>query len=330
MDTQTVRPAYGFAPQPIPFPELHTFSREELRTEIASRLGLPDLTGITLPGGQDTYDTLSHEGLRELLMFLRLAEDRHGLSLQATGGEQRARLHHHRRALSTVPTAPLQGPAVLRALSEYDRTSDGYHLGFGLNPEFTQEALPNPGDAVDAWTLERLSRLILPGDGYFDLRRSACQRLAWAVPNEAALDAIEQAWRNLQARVPEAGITELGCGSGFWAHLLRSRGLTISAYDDHSWEAMARTRWTTVTQGGPEVLSKHRQDLLLIWPPNSDMPGRALDHWQGQELMLITEPSDSTCPAFLGRLDREFTLSSVTALPSWPGVYDQLEPWVRR
>ena len=52
-------------------------------------------------------------------------------------------------------------------------------------------------------------------------REEAVQKWAWAVPNKEALNAIKR----------HSPIAEIGCGSGYWAMLLKEMGVDVTAYD---------------------------------------------------------------------------------------------------
>lgn len=104
---------------------------------------------------------------------------------------------------------------------------------------------------------------------------------AWAIPDDAALDL-------LSAHAP---LIELGADTGYWAHLLRERGVDILAFDAHP-PASARHRnawqrnrlavgtcWTEVRCGTPAVLrgdSYADRTLFLCWSPPNTMAAQAL------------------------------------------------------
>src|SRR5215471_9090998 len=81
-----------------------------------------------------------------------------------------------------------------------------------------------------------------PGMSNYDRRVWCVRRYAFAIPTEAALSVL--------ARF--APIIELGAGTGYWAHLLRRRGVDCLAFDaappdqlpnPHGFDAFT---WTTV------------------------------------------------------------------------------------
>src|SRR5690606_9223710 len=99
-------------------------------------------------------------------------------------------------------------------------------------------------------------------------RESRVYRYAWAVPDDAAL----------RIMAKHAPIVEIGAGTGYWAALLRARGVDIVAYDKdppdggegHPFHA-ARRAWTDVAVGGPEKAAEHPdRTLFLCWPPYDD------------------------------------------------------------
>lgn len=96
----------------------------------------------------------------------------------------------------------------------------------------------------------------------FDRRQELAQKYAWAVPNEAALDTL----------LDLAPIVEIGAGTGYWAALLRSRGIVIDAFDAQPPTLTSRTNiyhretkpWTIVAQGSSEVLGPVPSVLLTF------------------------------------------------------------------
>src|SRR5207253_10035543 len=98
---------------------------------------------------------------------------------------------------------------------------------------------------------------------------------AWAVPNDRALAA-------LAALAP---IVEIGAGGGYWAALLRDRGVDILAYDKQPGPRSAtneqipdRRIWTEVLEGDAAKAAEHPdRTLFLCWPPiRDDMARNAL------------------------------------------------------
>jgi hypothetical protein len=138
---------------------------------------------------------------------------------------------------------------------------------------------------------------------------------AFAVPCAAALDAVAALG---------VGVVEVGCGTAYWACLLRERGVDVVAYDarpptrlsaslgpedagddkddDKNLFFGATFAEDGVLRGGPEVLRNHAdRALFLCWPVSPeevahrgearDKPWDAacLDHWHGDTLIHVGE-----------------------------------------
>jgi hypothetical protein len=62
-------------------------------------------------------------------------------------------------------------------------------------------------------------------------------------------------------------LVEVGCGCGYWARLLRERGVDVVAFDHKL--PPEDERWTELKQGGPEVLAAKEygaRALVLCYP----------------------------------------------------------------
>ena len=62
-------------------------------------------------------------------------------------------------------------------------------------------------------------------------------------------------------------LVEVGCGCGYWARLLRERGVDVVAFDHKL--PPEDERWTELKQGGPEVLAAPEygaRALVLCYP----------------------------------------------------------------
>ena len=165
-------------------------------------------------------------------------------------------------------------------------------------------------------------------------REYARRHFAYAVPTNAVLTSIAAA----------GSLVEIGAGTGYWATLLRERGADVVAYD-HEVAGMAAPPpdggycdvthpFGVVRRGGPEAAGRHPdRSLFLCWPPyRSPMAANALAAWSGRQVYYIGEGSGG-CTAddrFHDALARDFTLTSVEALPQWWGLHDALEVWARR
>ena len=125
------------------------------------------------------------------------------------------------------------------------------------------------------------------------------------MPCAAALDAVAAL---------RVGVVEVGCGTAYWACLLRERGVDVVAYDARPPARPSAERGDgenaffgaafadDVERGGPEVLRSHAdRALFLCWPVSPeevahrgearDAPWDAacLDHWHGDTLIHVGE-----------------------------------------
>lgn len=157
------------------------------------------------------------------------------------------------------------------------------------------------------------------------MRRELTPRYAWAIPSHGALDLL----------AGHAPLVEMGAGGGYWAKLLRDRGVDVVAYDlapaGNTW--VDRAGWTHVETGGPEALVHHDdRALFLCWPPMNTMAADCLAHYHGDTVIYVGEP-EGGCTAsddFFAALERDYRLAHTLPIPHWPSVHDALEVWSRR
>lgn len=160
----------------------------------------------------------------------------------------------------------------------------------------------------------------------YTLRRDLVKHFSWAVPNEAALTAIGA----------QGPIVEMGAGGGYWAMLLRERGVDVIAYDakpegNHHVE---KSGWTQVEAGTPTVLKRHAdRALFLCWPPYDDsMAHASLLAYKGKTVIYIGE-AEGGCTAddaFFRKLNREYKHDEEIYIPHWDGIHDYLSIWQRK
>lgn len=166
------------------------------------------------------------------------------------------------------------------------------------------------------------------------------RKYAWAIPTDEALDAI--------ARHAPRGVIEIGAGTGYWASLLRGRGVDVVAFDMAPL-ARAGTRpsvrnayhgdalpWTDVEMGTEHILMGdlyHERALFLCWPPYDDeMAANALRFYRGDTLIYVGEP-DGGCTgdeAFHEAVAAGWTEVASVALPQFNGIHDGLTIYERR
>lgn len=162
------------------------------------------------------------------------------------------------------------------------------------------------------------------------LRRALIYLYSFAIPNEAALDAIA-------ALSP---IVELGAGSGYWAHLLRQRGAHVIAYDQLTTYGASQQRsmfakaWTGVLRGGPRKLRKlGDHTLFLCWPTyDTDFAAQCLANYPGRRVAYIGE-GNGGCTGddeFHAQLAARWNEVKSVKIPVWLGVHDRLYIYERR
>jgi len=156
--------------------------------------------------------------------------------------------------------------------------------------------------------------------------------VSWAIPSEEALSAIGEL----------GPIVEVGAGSGYWAQLLRERGVDILAFDQepdpqYNHEHIAR-RWGPVAKAPSTIAAEYpNRALLLIWPPrNEPMAHRALQSYRGNTVAYIGErgwSDENTRPdagplsgdrAFHQLLDEQWEEYDVVGIPTWRHLDDCL------
>lgn len=158
------------------------------------------------------------------------------------------------------------------------------------------------------------------------------ERYAWAIPNDEALLTLAR----------YGPLVEIGAGTGYWASLLRERGVDILAYDKRPLTRenhknpyfYGSSQWTTVRKGTKAKAAKyHERTLFLCWPPyNSTMASDTLQTYQdagGQTVVYVGEWEGCTGDALFHEMLMEgWEEIERVRLPRWPDIRDSL--WVFR
>lgn len=160
-----------------------------------------------------------------------------------------------------------------------------------------------------------------------EVRHELVKKYAFAIPNDEALEA-------LAALGP---IVEMGAGSGYWAYLLRKRGVDVQAYDKHPGDTnfyKFTKRWTGVVHGLPGKLKKRAdRALFLCWPTyNTDFASKCLQYYTGNTVAYIGEgPYGCTGDKeFHEALERDWNEVKEVRLPNWDGIHDDLYIYERK
>jgi hypothetical protein len=179
-------------------------------------------------------------------------------------------------------------------------------------------------------SLEMLDDGYLP-DGAVDPEDALlklAQRYAYVFPSDRVL-----------ATLAELGpLVEIGAGTGYWAHRLRSIGVDIVAFDQAPLDGERSNRyhlrtppWTEVEQGDQAMLSGCAdRGLFLCWPPLFSSLGDCLTYYGGHTVAYIGDGGYRT--ARLDGLHEAFTKVAsvpVRALDPYPGVRPHLTIWTR-
>lgn len=159
-------------------------------------------------------------------------------------------------------------------------------------------------------------------------RRELAARFSWSIPTEAALGLVGD----------HGPLVEVGAGTGYWAALLRDRGIDVrptdadpagSTYhrDGRTWTEVRRSSAVDAVRAWPD------RTLLICWPPpDDDTAGyAAVRAYTGDTVLYVGGGADG--PTGTARLHREldlnWTVTDELALPSWPGIPDRLTVWRR-
>ena len=164
------------------------------------------------------------------------------------------------------------------------------------------------------------------------VRRKLARAYSWAVPDTAALDAI--------AQHSPRGVVEIGAGGGYWAGLLRGRGVDVVAYDPDP----TAGRWSPVLAGYHTAVADHPDRVLLLVWPSYEQPwtDRVVDLYGGETVIYVgcggvtgsdrlhallgvpcwhaEEGEDCACPPD----EPLFEQTAVVEIPQWYGVNDRL------
>ena len=199
----------------------------------------------------------------------------------------------------------------------------------------------------ESWGLDDMPLLVAEAraSGNQPLEAEILRRYGFAVPTEAALDAI--------VACSPRGVLELGAGTGHWAALLARRGVDVVAYDvapppspANAWFAGVQP-WHHVHPGDERVVEEcAERSLLLVWPTrNETSASDAIDEYHavgGDHVFFVGEgpggTGDSGFHARLGEtagciacaygvadvactcgINAHWTRTSRTALPRWHG-----------
>jgi hypothetical protein len=164
------------------------------------------------------------------------------------------------------------------------------------------------------------------------VQRMIVQMYGFGIPTRAAIDKIVEA--------SPQGIIEVGAGTGYWAYLLRERGVDVDAIDSapvtgNKYVLDDAPRWTHVRPGSvPDVdAANPRRALFLCWPPYRDATAAdALRAYRGETLIYVGEGRGgcTATNAFFKLLDRDWERVGGAPVVQWHGLHDRLTVYRRR
>ena len=190
------------------------------------------------------------------------------------------------------------------------------------------------------------------GPVFVSIGRSAYYKLV-QIPLQSTFALIVPCATALDVLAEHAPLLEIGSGSGYWAALLRARGVDILTYDvvedaEHGFRGLGGRlfcrKYTEIQTGGVEVLDSDAaagRALFLTSPePLEGCPGVsdssaglsawdavALGAFRGETLLLAGTPHG----ALAIQLPKLFRLRRRVPLPAWPGSSEApaLTVWTR-
>ena len=162
---------------------------------------------------------------------------------------------------------------------------------------------------------------------------------AWAIPTEDIV-------RKLAELSP---ICDLGCGTGYWAKLLRDVGAEVLAVDanpplegENHWhrreagllrQPTSLRHFVDVIKGDAATFDVPSElTLLLCWPPYANgMAAQALSRYGGSRVVYVGE-GDGGCTGddgFHAALAEQWERTASYEIPQWDGLHDDVRVYVR-
>lgn len=157
-------------------------------------------------------------------------------------------------------------------------------------------------------------------------RHEMVHRYSWAIPNEDAIQMII----NQYVQAGYMGIVDMFAGTGYWAWMLKKRGVYIESYDKGY--GIVDKYWTRVIDGGPDELEYHGNKMLLVvWPSLSSVMDDVMEFYTGNKMIYVGETGEG-CTGWSERINDEWEKddSCDVSIPNWPDVNDYLSVWNRK
>lgn len=178
-------------------------------------------------------------------------------------------------------------------------------------------------DAFKQVDLDRVGALV------WSARDALVHKYAWGIPSEQGL-----------ALIAEQGpVVEVGAGTGYWAALLKARGVDVVAYDKappnetaNDFHVSAKRTWTEVLSGDETAAANHGdRALLLAWPPLEDpMAFNALTNYKGKRLIFVGNVDSCGDMDFSDLIGRDWRPVNSVDLPEWDYCPDAVRVYERK
>jgi hypothetical protein len=167
----------------------------------------------------------------------------------------------------------------------------------------------------------------------FQLRAESLEKYSYAIPDQEAIEAL----------VEYSPVVEIGCGLGYWAHLVQQAGGEISPYDinvnDEGLVKLYRRDtyvkpYTEVFKGGSEVLEQHAdKTLFLCWPPYDESMAYVASQTylnNGGKTIIYVGEGNGGCTGddqFHELLEERMERVKSIYIPVWDSIHDRMEIW---
>lgn len=156
------------------------------------------------------------------------------------------------------------------------------------------------------------------------------RKYGFAIPDDDAINCI--------ASYSNGSVIELGSGCGYWASLLREKGVDVICVDDMSWKNNDSWHWdqiyTEPTVGSYEHLDEYpNHTLFMCWPNyNTDFAKDSLQAYKGDTFIYVGEGRGGCTgnDAFHELIEAEWEIAEEVCIPQWPGIHDMLHVFKRK
>jgi hypothetical protein len=147
-------------------------------------------------------------------------------------------------------------------------------------------------------------------------------RYGWGIPCQESLDAVSRQCN------PAGRLIEVGAGTGYWAAVLRARGIDVLAVDAgrNSLQDIGRWHMITYMQGSEAIRLNPAVPVLVCWPDFSGVGDSLCRAMQPGQIMLRTGVQDVTGgEAFNQTCRTHFDLISADPAVSATGTRDCID-----